>query len=77
VSAAAGAGRRRTTVRIIELLMLGFFGVGIIMLIRVVLGETRAPSSGDRHGTERSCPRCHNLNPTHANYCARCGLRLD
>jgi hypothetical protein len=48
----------------------------LVALLRAVFGLGERAAPGDDLGTERVCPRCHELNPTHARFCAHCGIRL-
>jgi len=50
--------------------------VVFVLLLRSLFGGGPECELPDALGTELPCPRCHHVNPTHANYCAQCGRRL-
>lgn len=50
--------------------------IGMVLLLRFLFRDERNRCRADDLGTERPCPRCARLNPTHARFCAHCGMRL-
>lgn len=61
---------------LLELLLVVAGLMAVVMLLRAVFGVGEPAQPTDDLGTERVCPRCHEVNPTHARFCAHCGIRL-
>lgn len=61
---------------LLELLLVVAGLMAVIMVLRAVFGVSEPAQPTDDLGTERVCPRCHEVNPTHARFCAHCGIRL-
>ena len=62
-----------------ELILLGLLIGGGVLLMGWFASryQDRLEAMDDTQGgVLTSCPRCRHLNPTHANYCARCGCSL-
>jgi ribosomal protein L40E len=64
-------------INVVELLLLVVFLGGIVLLLHAIFHKDDAEIEISDFGTEMACPRCHHLNPTHANFCAHCGRRLQ
>jgi hypothetical protein len=50
--------------------------LGVILLVRAfgASGQTRRDLKA---GTQTRCPQCRQPNPTHAQFCSRCGAALS
>lgn len=62
-----------------ELILLGLLIGGGVLLMSWITSRCQDRLEGSDEmggGLLTPCHRCRHLNPTHANYCARCGCSL-
>ena len=63
-----------------ELILLGLLIGGGVLIAAWIAGRSPDDSKtppDPQDGVLTPCHRCRHLNPTHAQYCARCGCSLE